>query len=199
MILLALGYLAYALASLLSYIRMQAARKSSRTSRARASKLRNVHHPLLSSGRADNPADGRRSRSRPQPPADAWAGGSGGRGRTAAYLLGRRISEDAEVWQAMQGAGGVANGFDPWVRWRRCCWRVISCSTSEPSSWYNPDLQMPSAQQQEQLRKVVENVHENPGTIFFSDDPGVLALAGKITPYDYPFTMAALATQNRWD
>jgi hypothetical protein len=71
--------------------------------------------------------------------------------------------------------------------------------TSEPSSWYNPDLQMPAAQQQEQMRKIEDNVRQNPGTVFFADDPGVLALAGKVTPYDDPFTMTALAPQNRWD
>ena len=71
--------------------------------------------------------------------------------------------------------------------------------TSEPSTWYNPDLQKPSALQQEQMRKIEENVRQNPGTVFFADDPGVLALAGKVTPYDDPFTMTALAPQNRWD
>ncbi len=71
--------------------------------------------------------------------------------------------------------------------------------TSEPSSWYAPDLTMPTADQQEQLRKIVLNVSKNPGTLFFSDDPGLLALAGKQTTYDDPFTMAALATENRWD
>jgi hypothetical protein len=71
--------------------------------------------------------------------------------------------------------------------------------TSEPSSWYSPDLTMPTADQQEQLRKIVLNVSKNPGTLYFSDDPGLLALAGKQTPYDDPFTMAALATENRWD
>jgi hypothetical protein len=71
--------------------------------------------------------------------------------------------------------------------------------TSAPSSWYDPDLTMPTADQQEQLRKIVLNVSKNPGTQFFSDDPGLLALAGKDTPYDDPFTMTALANENRWD
>lgn len=71
--------------------------------------------------------------------------------------------------------------------------------TSEPSSWYNPDLTQPSVQQQEQLRKIVQNVHQNPGNLFFADDPGLLALAGKETPYDDPFTMTALAETGRWD
>jgi hypothetical protein len=71
--------------------------------------------------------------------------------------------------------------------------------TSQPSSWYNPDLTMPTADQQEQLRKIVLNLSRNPGTLFFSDDPGLLALAGKQTPYDDPFTMTALAEENRWD
>jgi len=71
--------------------------------------------------------------------------------------------------------------------------------TSEPSSWYDPDLTMPTADQQEQLRKIVQNISHNPGTLFFSDDPGLLALAGKATTYDDPFTMTALANENRWD
>jgi hypothetical protein len=71
--------------------------------------------------------------------------------------------------------------------------------TSEPSSWYDPDLTMPTADQQEQLRKIVQNISHNPGTLFFSDDPGLLALAGKATSYDDPFTMTALANENRWD
>lgn len=71
--------------------------------------------------------------------------------------------------------------------------------TYAPSPWYDPDLSMPSAAQQEQLRKIVANVQRNPGALFFSDDPGVLALAGKQTLYDDPFTMTALASQGRWD
>ena len=35
--------------------------------------------------------------------------------------------------------------------------------TSEPSSWYNPDLTMPTADQQEQLRKIVLNASQQPG------------------------------------
>jgi hypothetical protein len=71
--------------------------------------------------------------------------------------------------------------------------------TSPPSTWYDPDLIKPSAEQQEQLRKIVLNAQENPGTLLFSDDPGFVALAGKETPYDDPFTMTALAEQGRWD
>jgi hypothetical protein len=71
--------------------------------------------------------------------------------------------------------------------------------TSEPSSWYDPDLVKPSVEQQEQLRKIVLNISKNPGTLYFSDDPGFVALAGKETTYDDPFTMTALANEGRWD
>ena len=120
-----------------------------------------------------------------------------GVGALVAYLLGkladlveegRRVADGGQQW-ALIAVGGLA--------------MVMLVGyflfTSEPSSWYNPDLQKPSAQQQEQMRKIEENVRQNPGTVFFADDPGVLALAGKVTPYDDPFTMTALAPQNRWD
>jgi hypothetical protein len=76
---------------------------------------------------------------------------------------------------------------------------IYALFTAEPSSWYNPDLSIPSTAQQEQLRKIVFNVHQNPGDLFFADDPGMLALAGKQTPFDDPFTMTALAPVGRWD
>jgi hypothetical protein len=75
---------------------------------------------------------------------------------------------------------------------------VYALFTAEPSSWYNPDLVIPTTAQQEQLRKIVFNVHQNPGELFFADDPGMLALAGKQTPFDDPFTMTALAPVGRW-
>ncbi|MDQ6694809.1 MAG: hypothetical protein M3014_10400 [Chloroflexota bacterium] len=71
--------------------------------------------------------------------------------------------------------------------------------TAQPSSFYNPDLQMPRPEVAEQLRKIVLNISLNPGKLFFADDPGLLALAGKETPYDDPFTMTALAQEGRWD
>jgi hypothetical protein len=71
--------------------------------------------------------------------------------------------------------------------------------TSEPSSEYNVNLQVAPPEQQEQLRLIALNVRQNPGTLFFSDSPGLLALAGKETPYDDPFTMNILAQQGRWD
>ncbi len=76
---------------------------------------------------------------------------------------------------------------------------VYALFTSAPSSWYDADLIRPTAEAQEQMRKIVYNVSRNPGTLFFSDDPGIVALAGKATPYDDPFTMTALAGQGRWD
>src|SRR5438105_3475667 len=42
-------------------------------------------------------------------------------------------------------------------------------------------------------------VRDTPGSLFYADDPGVLALAGKDTLYDDPFTMTALAEAGRWD
>jgi hypothetical protein len=71
--------------------------------------------------------------------------------------------------------------------------------TSEPSRWYDPDLVVPSPEQQEQLRQIVDNARRYPGTLAFSDDPGYVALAGKQTDYDDPFTMTALALSGRWD
>jgi hypothetical protein len=71
--------------------------------------------------------------------------------------------------------------------------------TSEPSRWYDPDLVVPGPAQQEQLRQIVDNARRYPGTLAFSDDPGYVALAGKQTDYDDPFTMTALANSGRWD
>ncbi|HEX8219282.1 MAG TPA: hypothetical protein VF914_08725 [Chloroflexia bacterium] len=71
--------------------------------------------------------------------------------------------------------------------------------TSPPSSWYNPDLIAPSPEVRAQYGRIVYNVSRNPGTLFFSDDPGIVALAGKETLYDDPFTMTALAEAGRWD
>jgi hypothetical protein len=72
--------------------------------------------------------------------------------------------------------------------------------TSEPATvGYGPDLAFPSQEEQEQLRKIALYIRETEGNPFFSDDPGMLALAGKETPYDDPFTMTALAPSGRWD
>ncbi len=76
---------------------------------------------------------------------------------------------------------------------------VYALFTSPPSSWYGPDLTVPPPDVQEQYRKIVYNVAQNPGNLFFADDPGIIALAGKQTPYDDPFTMTALAEEGRWD
>ena len=121
-----------------------------------------------------------------------------GVGALAAYLLGRLTSEEVEVRQAMQGAGGVPTASIPWVRWRRCCWRVISCLPPSRRHGTTPTCKCPQHSNRNNCARSWKT-YQNPGTIFFSDDPGVLALAGKITPYDDPFTMAALAPQNRWD
>jgi hypothetical protein len=72
--------------------------------------------------------------------------------------------------------------------------------TSEPSPVaYGPDLARPSPAEQEQLRKIGLYLQQNPGKLFYSDDAGILGLAGKETPYDDAFTMTALASQGRWD
>ncbi|HUP27427.1 MAG TPA: hypothetical protein VM409_03255, partial [Chloroflexia bacterium] len=71
--------------------------------------------------------------------------------------------------------------------------------TSAPSSAYNVNLEVPTADYREQMRKIIDNVSRHPGQLFFSDTVGVLALAGKETGYDDPFTMNILAQQGRWD
>jgi hypothetical protein len=71
--------------------------------------------------------------------------------------------------------------------------------TSAPSSWYNADLTLPPPEVQEQMRAIINNARQNPGPLLFSDDPGIVALAGKETPFDDPFTMTALAGKGRWD
>jgi hypothetical protein len=72
--------------------------------------------------------------------------------------------------------------------------------TSAPSTvGYGPDLAYPSPGEQEQLRAIVQYMRTTPGDPFYSDDPGMVALAGKQTLFDDPFTMTALALQGRWD
>jgi hypothetical protein len=62
-----------------------------------------------------------------------------------------------------------------------------------------PPRPPPPADEQEQWRKIIANVRDNPAGMYFADDPGVLALAGKDTDYDDPFTMTALAPDGLWD
>jgi hypothetical protein len=69
----------------------------------------------------------------------------------------------------------------------------------DPAGWYGADLRRPPAAEQEQIRKIIANVRENPGQRFFADDPGIVALAGKDTDFDDPFTMTALAVDGGWD
>ena len=68
-----------------------------------------------------------------------------------------------------------------------------------PADWYAPDLTLPDAAKQDQLRQIVALVRSSPPGAYFADDPGILALAGKTTAYDDPFTMTALAAGGRWD
>ncbi len=70
---------------------------------------------------------------------------------------------------------------------------------STPAGWYGEDLRHPTAAEQEQRRKIIANVRDTPGAEFFADDPGILALAGKATAFDDPFTMTALAPDGGWD
>ena len=76
---------------------------------------------------------------------------------------------------------------------------IYALFTSAPAQWYDPDLKLPPVEAQEQMRKIVYNAAQSQGALLFSDDPGIVALAGKETPYDDPFTMTALAAQGRWD
>jgi hypothetical protein len=77
---------------------------------------------------------------------------------------------------------------------------VYALYTSPPAAVaYGPDVAYPSPAEQEQLRKIAQYLRETPGDIFYADDQGILALAGKQNPYDDPFTMTALANTGRWD
>jgi hypothetical protein len=71
--------------------------------------------------------------------------------------------------------------------------------TSAPSVAYDINLEVPTPEYQEQMRLIIANVSQNPAQIFFSDSAGIIALAGKETPYDDPFTMNILSEQGRWD
>ena len=71
--------------------------------------------------------------------------------------------------------------------------------TSAPSSAYDVNLEVPTPEYQEQMRLIIANVSQHPAQVFFSDSAGILALAGKQTPYDDPFTMNILSQQGRWD
>jgi hypothetical protein len=68
-----------------------------------------------------------------------------------------------------------------------------------PAAWYGPDLAMPDAAVQDQLRQIVALVRDSPPGVYLADDPGLLALAGKSTDYDDLFTVTALAASGRWD
>ena len=68
----------------------------------------------------------------------------------------------------------------------------------DPAGWYGADLRRPTAAEQEKLQDHRQCAW-NPGQTFFADDPGILALAGKDTPYDDPFTITALAADGSWD
>jgi hypothetical protein len=71
--------------------------------------------------------------------------------------------------------------------------------TAPPSSAYNVNLEVPTAGYKEQMRLIIANMSQHPAQLFFSDSAGIIALAGKETPYDDPFTMNILSQQGRWD
>ncbi len=68
-----------------------------------------------------------------------------------------------------------------------------------PADWYAVDFAMPSDAQQTQLHKIVAFIAQAPPGPYLADDPGLLALAGKTTPYDDLFTVTALAAAGRWN
>lgn len=76
---------------------------------------------------------------------------------------------------------------------------VYAVITSWPSSWYNRDLAQLSDNQMAQMRQIIFNLKQDPGKSYLSDDPGLLALAGKETPYNDLRSMTAMALQGRWD
>ena len=76
---------------------------------------------------------------------------------------------------------------------------IYAVVTSWPSSWYNRDLAHLSPNQMNQMRQIVLNLKLDPGNTYLSNDPGLLALAGKETPYNDLRSMTAMALRGRWD
>jgi hypothetical protein len=76
---------------------------------------------------------------------------------------------------------------------------VYAVITSWPSSWYNRDLAHLSRNQMVQMRQIILNLKLDPGMSYLSDDPGLLALAGKETPYNDVRSMTAMALRGLWD
>lgn len=76
---------------------------------------------------------------------------------------------------------------------------VYAVFTSSPSSWYSSELRPRSAEEREQMRKIIYNASVNGGPLFFTDEPGIAALAGREMPYSDPVAMTALAEGGRWD
>jgi hypothetical protein len=111
-----------------------------------------------------------------------------GVGAAVSALLAQLTSWKGGGWRTPVAAGSVGAAV-----------LLFAIVTSPPSTWYDADLTVPGRAVQEQMRQIVQNVRSNPGTILFADDPGIVALAGKETPYDDPFTMTALALGGRWD
>ncbi len=72
-------------------------------------------------------------------------------------------------------------------------------ASGQAAGWYGLDLRRPSDQQQAQLGRIINNVRQNPGPAFLSDEVGLLVLAGKRPAYDDLFDLTALANAGRWD
>jgi hypothetical protein len=76
---------------------------------------------------------------------------------------------------------------------------VYALVTSWPSSAYNRELATLSANQMEQMRKITLNLKLSGGNLHFSDEPGLLALAGKETPFNDPSSMTIMSLRGKWD
>jgi hypothetical protein len=75
---------------------------------------------------------------------------------------------------------------------------IYAVLTSPPAALYTSELSN-AANEGERLRLIVANAQANSGPELFSDDPGLVALAGKETPYNDPRAMTHNAQAGRWD
>jgi hypothetical protein len=75
---------------------------------------------------------------------------------------------------------------------------IYAVLTSPPATLYASDLR-DASNEGERLRLIVANAQGNGGPQIFSDDPGLVALAGKDTPYNDPQAMTYNAQVGRWD
>jgi hypothetical protein len=75
---------------------------------------------------------------------------------------------------------------------------IYAVLTSPPATLYASDLRDASGEG-ERLRLIIANAQGNSSSQIFSDDPGLVALAGKDTPYNDPQAMTYNAQVGRWD